>query len=144
MLNGSIDGLPGLYGATAAADGKFSINRNCTPAHIRFWHNGSASSTMLGYSDTTRLTLKAGDHKTDVNLRLTPTGAITGRITNANGEAVEGASVELRGAHGGESCFTDETGRFRIGGLAPGQYRIKASVTDLFGGSPGISDGRNG
>ncbi len=136
-LNGSIDGLPGLYGATATADGKFSIT-GIAPGSYSLAGQRVGFVEIPGQGNVTRLTLKADDHNADVDLKLSPTGAITGRVIDANGEPVEGASVELRGTHGGENCSTDETGQFRIGGLAPGQYRVKASAGDIWGGHPEI------
>jgi hypothetical protein len=119
MLNGSIDGLPGIYGATAAVDGKFSIT-GITPGSYSLAGQRVGFVAMPGQGNITRLTLKADDHKTDVNLKLAPTGAITGRITDANGEPVEGASVEVRGPperrkpfHGRERPIPDRRTRAR-------------------------------
>ncbi len=137
MLNGSIDGLPGIYGATAAVDGKFSIT-GIAPGSYSLGGQRVGFVEIPARGNVEPLSLKADDHKIDVNLKLAPTGTITGRVTDANGEPVEGASVEVRSPRNDESRSTDENGEFRIGGLAPGRYRVKASASDVWGGRPEI------
>ena len=94
--------------------------------------------------------LKADDDKTGVNLKLVPTGALTGRVTDADGEPLENARVQAQGLRGGDFDITDENGRYRIGGLAPGKYTVQASSQrDYFGGPPemrtdGTTETRNG
>ena len=88
--------------------------------------------------DDTRIILKAGDRKTALGIRLTPTGAITGRVTDSEGNPVESASVSAMGGRGGGSGMTDDKGQFRIGGLPPGRYNVLAAHGDIFGGRPEI------
>jgi TonB-dependent receptor len=58
------------------------------------------------------------------------TGTVSGTVSNAaTGRLLEGATIEL--THGGRSALTDNTGRFTITGLAPGDYEIVASYTGL-------------
>ena len=73
------------------------------------------------------VTLAAGDRKEDLKLKLTPTGAITGRILDAEGEPIPGADVRAEGPRGSYQASSDEQGRYRIGGLNPGKYRIRAA-----------------
>ncbi len=125
----------GRYGTSAAADGKFLIS-GVPP--------GSYPLTAIKarYAAPRRrsvVALQAGEAKTDFEIRLTPTGAIVGRITDSDREPVESAIVEAE-ANGNvvDSRPTDEHGMFRLGGLAPGRYRVKASHSRLFGGKPEI------
>jgi len=116
------------YGAMTTAEGKFSITG--VPAG---WI--SATATRLGFVADQRgangIELKAGDHRDDLTLKLTPTGAIAGTVLDADGEPVEHSSVMIESSHGGgQSSSTDAQGKFRIGGLAPGKYRIKATPND--------------
>src|SRR5580704_4251273 len=80
------------YRATSAADGTFSITGispgTYVPAAQRVGYVGPAEAL-----DRTPLTLKAAERKTGVEIKLTPTGSITGRITSAEGDPVEGAAV---------------------------------------------------
>src|SRR5262249_45619396 len=74
------------------------------------------------------------------SLTLVKGGVITGRITNADGEPMEGTGVELLMVDGGGLSswtsdygedglgLTDDRGVYRIYGLPPGKYLV--SVTD--------------
>jgi Carboxypeptidase regulatory-like domain len=71
--------------------------------------------------------LRPNEKKENVKLTLTPTGAISGRVLNAEG-AVQGAIVSLDGIVPGASpATTDEKGQFRISGVPPGRYRLVAN-----------------
>jgi len=93
------------------------------------------------------LSLKPGDKISDVLFRLTRTSVVTGRVTNEDGEAMSRVQVvALRGPseeeiedegrsasrklHAISSAQTDDRGQYRIFGLKPGEYYIKA--TDSF------------
>jgi len=81
------------------------------------------------------LTVVPGQHVNDVVIRLVPNGSIAGHITNEAGKPLRGVSVqamkssyprgrrELRDvAH----AATDQAGEYRLPGLAPGKYYIRA------------------
>jgi hypothetical protein len=137
----ALDGLTGnqrsQHGTMSSADGNFSLD-GLAPGSWR------AAAERIGFvtsnaEDRTRFTLGASDNKTGIEIKLTPTGAITGRVTDADGEPVEFASVEAQGGNGAiASRPTDERGQFRLGGLAPGRYRVKVSLYDSPGGPPEI------
>jgi hypothetical protein len=77
------------------------------------------------------------DEKEPLTVRLKPTGAVTGRLRNADGEPIQGAEIEI--ATGGPQPFsiltylylylnhtrlparTDKEGRFRVEGVVPGE-----------------------
>jgi uncharacterized protein (DUF2141 family) len=114
------------YGALTTADGKFSVTAMkpgsyaVTAARVGFvMPRGSLSRV--------KVTLKADDKVSDVRVKLTPVGAITGRVTDADGTIVERAEVIAEGAGIMRESSTDDKGQFRIGGLAPGRYRVKVS-----------------
>jgi hypothetical protein len=136
-LRGEYNGRPVQYGATSAADGTFSISD--IPAGIY-----SAMGQRVGFVNPpdprtrTRVTLKPGDRETGVEIELTPTGSITGRVTDSDGDPVEGAAVSAAGIRGGGDGITDEKGQFRIGGLAPGKYSVSADRNETFGPRPEI------
>jgi hypothetical protein len=108
------------YSAIAAADGRFSIT-GITPGSY------TASAERVGFANASNIPLKAGNDKSDIEIKLVPTGAITGRVTDAGGEPMQSISVAAQGANNGEYADTDEKGQFRIGGLTPGKYRVYAS-----------------
>jgi hypothetical protein len=136
-LQRAFDGQSGQYGATAGADGKFAI-AGIAPGSYSV--DGKKPGFVMPTSprDRIRVELEADDTKTGIEIKLMPTGTITGRVTDADGEPVEGASVEAQGTRSGDSAATDEQGQFRIGGLAPGRYRVKASSGGMWGGRPEI------
>ncbi|MGB7759681.1 MAG: carboxypeptidase-like regulatory domain-containing protein [Bryobacteraceae bacterium] len=111
------------YGAMTTAEGKFSVtglpggNYYVAPERVGFFFNWRGPA----------LELKPGEHKDDVTLKLTPTGAISGTVVDANGEPVENCTVSAESYNGAQwQSSSDAQGRFRIGGLLPGKYRIKA------------------
>jgi len=121
------EGRQQRYGAMTTAEGKFSV----TGLPVG---NYNVSVNRLGFIFNPRgpngFTLKPGDHKNDVTLKLTPTGAIAGTVVDADGEPVENCNVFAESSRGGQVSQSDAQGRFRIGGLAPGKYRVKATPED--------------
>jgi hypothetical protein len=136
-LQGQAGGQPVRYGTTSSADGSFSIT-GISPGSY------SAGGERIGFVSSwqargrTSVAVKADERKTGVEVQLTPTGSITGRVTDSDGEPVEGASVQAEGARGGRSGTTDEHGQFRIGGLTPGKYSVRADHSQILGGRPEI------
>jgi Carboxypeptidase regulatory-like domain len=120
------------HSAITGADGRFSIaGIGAGP----YW----AAAERVGFASAINIPLKTGDDKSDIEIKLVPTGAIAGRVTDADGEPAQGISVAAQGAGNGEYAETDEKGQFRIGGLAPGKYRVHASLPgDMMGGRPEI------
>ncbi|SPF34854.1 conserved exported hypothetical protein [Candidatus Sulfopaludibacter sp. SbA4] len=125
---------PQTYGAMTGAEGKFSITALRPGSY-------SVSAERIGFEmaafpdggTTTQVTVKSGDTKDDLKLKLVPDGAIAGRVVDADGEPMEAVSVtvDTGGFGGGQGTITDDQGHFRIGGLRPGKYRIKATPTNL-------------
>jgi hypothetical protein len=84
--------------------------------------------------------LKAGETRERVDVALPRHGAVTGRIVDENGEPLEGVSVsvtEIRSVGGRrriaavpgvQARQTNELGRFRVYGLPPGDYAVRAEV----------------
>jgi protocatechuate 3,4-dioxygenase beta subunit len=90
-----------------------------------------------GVRDREPIRLKEGEHKTGIEIALIPTGAISGRVTDADGEPVQGVYINAQSNVGAEAGPpTDESGEFRVGGLAPGKYRLKATRNDFLVGPP--------
>jgi protocatechuate 3,4-dioxygenase beta subunit len=116
-------------GALTDAEGKFSFT---APAG-----SYSVTAERAGFSPTNdrqgrmgaQVVVSAGDKKDGVKIRLNPNAAITGRVTDADGEPMEGVSVTaLGGPMRGmlATATTDEKGLFRLSGLGPGKYRVRA------------------
>jgi outer membrane receptor protein involved in Fe transport len=64
-----------------------------------------------------------------VPARAGTTGKITGRVVDAAGEPVIGASVEVVGQ--GLGAYTDADGRYSVLRIPPGTYEIKVSHVDV-------------
>ena len=56
------------------------------------------------------------------------TGVVTGVVTDAGGGALPGVQVTLEGERGGQVAMTDENGKFVFGLVAPGSYKLTASL----------------
>jgi hypothetical protein len=85
------------------------------------------------------ITLAANQRMTDANIAMTPTGAISGRITDVNGQPIMLADVfALKAAYQeGQRTFvqvlsakTDDRGEYRIFWMTPGLYYVDAIVPD--------------
>jgi protocatechuate 3,4-dioxygenase beta subunit len=137
-LEGSNSDQPVRYGSTSGADGRFSFTGIPPGAWSAMGERVGFVASRSSPRERTRIVLKSDDNKTGIEIRLTPTGAITGRITNSDGDPVEGAGVSAESRGGAGSGVTDESGQFRIGGLAPGKYILSAQHGDIFGGRPEI------
>jgi hypothetical protein len=133
---------PQTYGAITDADGKFTMTGLPTGSYL-------ATVARVGYVPATgpeaaaasRISLGAGDRKSEFHLTLVPAGSITGRVLDAAGEPVEGISVAVEGMSSNpmsSGAVTDDKGQFRVGGLAPRKYRVKASPMTMMPMPPEI------
>lgn len=116
--------LPGRYTLSAERTGFLSQNYGARGAAT-----GSPGSV---------LTLAAGQIMKDLNFKLIPQGVIAGRVTDADGDAMQGLDVWV--SHithfGGQRQFslvgtarTDDQGSFRIPSLPQGTYYVSADDT---------------
>jgi hypothetical protein len=118
-----------VYGALTNEKGEYSLTASPSgPCYLNAERVGFVlASNELALAP---VNLTAGTHKENVKLTLTPTGGITGRVVNAAGEPVQDVSVWAEAEIGNDNfvnLITDDKGQFRIGGLRPGKYRVKAT-----------------
>ena len=139
-LQGMKDGDSARYGTTSGPDGSFSITGIPPGSYSEFSERVGFVTSRESSHGRARVNVKSGDDTTGIEIRLTPTGAISGQLTNSDGDPVEGASVAAQGRGDSFGAYgtTDENGQFRIGGLAPGKYSVHAARSDMFGGRPEI------
>jgi protocatechuate 3,4-dioxygenase beta subunit len=134
ILRDPADAAASTYGALTTEDGKFSIQSIKPGTYVV---TGSRIGFVMARGARLTLRLKAEDRNGDLRVQLTPTGAISGRVMDAEGEPLEGAAVTVDGSPLTNEFSTDESGRFRIGGLAPGKYRVRAKRESFY--TPTIS-----
>lgn len=115
------------YGALTNEKGAFSIiplpPRSC-------WLNVERVG-FVALRNGANVSFSSGTHKEGLKLQLTPTGAITGRVVNAAGEPVQGVNVYAEMSGNSSSAISDDKGEFRIGGLSPGKYRVRAEPQSM-------------
>ncbi len=116
------------FGALTTAEGKFSIEN--LPADKYFTEVqrvGFVAPVPRTAADNT-VEVKAGEKKTR-DFKLSPVGSITGRVVDSDGEPVEGIHLAVEGRTNSPATYTvtDDHGSYRVGGLAPGRYLVRAA-----------------
>jgi protocatechuate 3,4-dioxygenase beta subunit len=126
-LNGFTTGQQKTFGAVSKADGTFSMP-GLPPGtyYAAAQCTGYSPLNNFGPRDLVSMRVGPGDTKSDLKLKLMPNGSISGRVLDSDGEPIEQASVVAEGAMSSGSADTDDKGQFRIGGLAPGKYHVRA------------------
>lgn len=86
-----------------------------------------------------KLKVEAGESVKDVKIKLVPLGVITGRVLDDDGDPVRGAWVQAmaytyrsgkRQLDSVEQVAASDKGEFRIFGLIPGTFYLRASVAN--------------
>jgi protocatechuate 3,4-dioxygenase beta subunit len=108
---------------------------------IRSGFTGSAMALDSSYSAgrKVRLVLEPGERVTDVTLRLVPHGVISGRVIDQNGDPARNVIVSALcysyatgskqlAAAGVSPVATNDLGEYRIFGLLPGRYYLRADA----------------
>lgn len=141
------------YTVSSDAGGAFAL-KNVEPGSYRLsvHRNGYVPYAYGSHGmqrPGTTLTLLRQQRLTDLVLKLTPQGVLTGRIVDAEGEPVENARLALQSYRyvqgrkqltmSGGGGSTNDLGEYRIFGVAPGKYYL--SVTPMPMGPGFASDG---
>lgn len=135
-------GMPGSGGqpgsTTTDASGEFKIDNLTSGRYVvRALHQGYIAQGRGGAMGVARtVEVSPGQHVDGVVISLTPGGAISGHITDDAGNAVAGAQLTLmrysytsgqRELNEVASATSDQTGEYRIGGLLPAKYYLRAA-----------------
>lgn len=118
-------GFGQAYGAMTNGEGKFTMTKLPPGQYTVSVERAGFVMPSNAAASVTDVTLSPGDKREDCKLTLVPTGVISGRVLDGAGEPMPGINVTAIGI-GSESDATDDKGQFRIGGLRPGKYRIRA------------------
>jgi hypothetical protein len=128
------------FTATTGADGRFAIE-NIPPGEYRLYATRTGGYVPGEYgqrSPTGRgigLGLRPGEKKTDIQLSLTPTGSISGRIYDRDGEPAGRTTVQAlrpyyrdgnRALTIVQSVVANDRGEYRLFWLPPGRYYVTA------------------
>jgi carboxypeptidase family protein len=132
------------FSATTGPDGRFLIEK-LPPGEYRLYATrtggyvpgeyGQRSPTGRGIS----FQLGPGEKKTDILLSLTPTGSISGRVYDRDGEPAGKATVQAlrpyyrdgrRALTIVQSVATNDRGEYRLFWLPPGRYYVTAKSGD--------------
>jgi hypothetical protein len=135
--DGYVAGKSQQFGALTNAEGKFSISGLPPGAYQLGAERIGYVAPVEGGAPGLRTTLRPGETKSDLKLKLEQTGAILGRVLDPDGNPVEGVRVVAE--TGGRanysmaafSATTDEKGQYRLGGLGAGKYRVRAMPLPL-------------
>jgi hypothetical protein len=139
---------PNIHTTFTDGSGNFTL-KDVMPGRYEFFasHNGFINEHYRpeGASGSPMLSLKPGEEVKDVAFHMTAAAVITGRVVNEEGEAMPKMRVEALRWENDEdmdkrsqfrphkremtevaSSQTDDRGQFRIFGLKPGQYYLRA------------------
>ena len=140
----------GLSGAdqiiTAEADGRFEFTE-LKPDTYRITASKAGYVTLdygqkRAFERGTQLTLADGQALANIDITLPSGGAIAGRVFDENGDPLEGVNVRALQSRysGGRNRLlpvpgvgargTDDTGRYRLFGMPPGDYVVVATPTN--------------
>jgi protocatechuate 3,4-dioxygenase beta subunit len=100
--------------------------------------SGPTTSSKLPH-----VTLTSGEEKRDFVIRLTPLGAITGRILDEDGDPIRQIEVQTmvyrytaagRQLMSRGNAMSNDLGEYRIYDVRPGRYYLKAGTMGMMGG----------
>ncbi|HKE28626.1 MAG TPA: carboxypeptidase-like regulatory domain-containing protein [Bryobacteraceae bacterium] len=121
------------YGAVTDAEGKFTMAPLPPDQYVvEMERAGFLMRRNPGYiGESNQIELTAGEKK-DVTLKLVPGGSISGRVFDSRGEPVESISVQGEGGWSElRMVRTDDSGHYRLSGLLPGKYRVRAAPEQI-------------
>jgi protocatechuate 3,4-dioxygenase beta subunit len=127
--------------ATTDAQGRYSF-RNVAPGQHavvvrRDGYFGSGSLANPTSSVSVNVTVEKQQRVTNLTLFLVPGGSISGRLLGPNNRVLPGVQVEAvqltydrtgrRLVRPAKTAMSDDRGEYRLSGLAPGEYYVRAS-----------------
>ncbi len=132
---GGFGGGPRANQTFTGIDGRFSF-ANLPAGNYTLYCSKAGYGTGETFASNTRLRIGTGETSDSVVLRMQPSAVVTGRVLDAYGEPLPGATITAlsRRYQAGETSWravgtarTDDLGEYRLHGLAPGRYLIAAA-----------------
>lgn len=128
--------LPQVLNATTDTSGRFTISQLPAGRYVvRAMHqNYPEQRQQLSTQQSVEAVVENGTSNKDLTISLTPGGAISGKVTGADGEPLR-CSVNLlemnldsmnQGLVPSRSANTDDRGEFRLFGIPAGRYYLQA------------------
>ena len=121
----SLSGVSGEYQLTGLPDGHYVVNAQKPGFAVQFTAAGSQQ---------VQVDLSAS--ASNIVVKISPLGVIEGTVTDQNGEPVDSVKIEAytariedgrRSISSNHNAICNDRGAFRIWGLEPGQYYLKAT-----------------
>lgn len=129
------------FGTMSDAAGKFTVKDLPAGGFYAYVEASGYTMPMQDYRNGASGELAAGDKKA-VELKLLPTGTISGRVLDEDGSPVMAQVTTDNGSDTVFTAGTDEKGQFQLNGVEPGKYRIKAKAAPLITGGDAFGEQR--
>ncbi|HEY1182970.1 MAG TPA: carboxypeptidase-like regulatory domain-containing protein [Bryobacteraceae bacterium] len=120
----------GGIGAITNSEGKFTL-RDVDPG--TYVLTVERDGYVVGRGQSPTVDVQAGQTASDVKVTLLRTGAISGRILDADGDPISGVGVVVSATRarkdsrsGRGYATTNDRGEYRVFQIAPGEYRVSA------------------
>ena len=134
--------LGGQYAEVVTSEGGFYDFKFLRPATYSVAAGGTAFGGAFGTTTTNGRQVHDGvrvgesDHRSGIDFRLTESGDIAGRIVDASGTPVGGASIFVRDARGRllermSMITSDPGGGFQYSGVSEGEYSVIARAPGM-------------
>jgi protocatechuate 3,4-dioxygenase beta subunit len=124
--------------AVSDASGKFAF-QNLAPGTYRMMFSSPGYKTASnGVNDFPLIALERGQKRTDFVYRVTPLGAVAGRVVDEGGGPIISAQVQLsrfqyvqgrKQLMPAGSAATNDLGEYRLFDIAPGKYLVSATYS---------------
>ncbi len=127
MFSDALTDADGVYRMTGLPAGDYRIGTESDNVELNFintYYDNVTDELLAG-----RVTLAGTETVSGINFVLSAAGAVSGTVTDAGGNPIEGVEIEAMG-YGTEGWFgetqTSADGTYTLPGLASGSYRIRA------------------
>ena len=124
------------YGALSDREGRFSIGGMQPGTYAFLGEKPGYVAIRKDASSVPNLTVKAGEHKTDLKVELAARSTISGRVLDEYGDPMQSVSVQAKLVSpdapaalllAAESASTDDRGEYRLL-VGPGRFRVQAAL----------------